>query len=147
VLTTVCGVHVAALILLLGSACDSRTAERAEARDLLAHLNAISDDHSLVERSAALAALQRMRLQVPEHVRARDACHAAHLGLLEAETLQTSARKALASGAQQPGGSLSASDALAITNDIDRSNRALADAKASLPICERATRALLTKAH
>ena len=143
----VSSLHVATLILCTSVACDSRSAERVEARDLLVHLNAVSDETSLVQRSAALAELQHLRLAVPEHVRARDACHAAHLGLLEAESLQASARKAMASSAPQPGGALSKAEAAAITNDIERSNKALATAKANLPVCERATRELLNKAH
>jgi hypothetical protein len=141
---------VASLILLaFGSSCDARAAERSEARDLLKHLNAISDERSLVERSAAIERLRHLPLRVPAHARARDACQSAQLGLLEAETAQANARKSLAAAStkQQPGGTLSAQDAQTISADIERSNRALAEAKNRFPACERATRELLTKAH
>ncbi|HEX4352960.1 MAG TPA: hypothetical protein VHZ95_08605 [Polyangiales bacterium] len=127
-------------------ACDSKVEERAEARDLLLHLNAVADDRSLTERSSALAELRRLRLHVPEHIRTRDTCHAAHLGLLEAETLQASARHGLAKGERQ-GGTLSQSDAQAINDDIARSNRALAEAKSQFPACEKATQSLVAKSH
>jgi hypothetical protein len=138
------------ILVAFGSGCDARAAERSEARSLLKHLNAISDEHSLSERSAALERLRRLQLRVPAHARARDACQSAQLGLLEAETAQATARKSLAaaSAKQQPGGgALSAQDAQVISADIERSNRALAQAKARFPACERATRELLTKAH
>jgi hypothetical protein len=138
--------HVAMLILLPVVACNAQSEERAEARDLLQRLNAVDDQHSLAERSAALDSLQRLRLVSADHVRTRDACHAAHLGLLRAETLQATARQALAKGSE-PGGALSAHEATAITDDIAASNKALADAKARFPACESATRDLLNKAH
>jgi hypothetical protein len=141
---------VATLILLaVGSGCDARAAERSEARELLKRLNAISDEHSLSQRSAAIERLRQLPLRVPAHTRARDACQSAQLGLLEAETAQATARKSLAaaSAKQQPGGALSAQDTQLISADIERSNHALAQAKAGFPACERATRELLTEAH
>jgi hypothetical protein len=143
------GSSLAAIALAISAstfACDSKSEERAEARELLQHLNAVADDRSLSERSSALAELRGLRLRVPEHIRTRDTCHAAHLGLLEAETLQTSARQGLAKGERQ-GGSLSQDDARAINDDIARSNRALAEAKARFPACERATQSLVAQAH
>jgi hypothetical protein len=143
--------RVASLILLaLNLRCDdARAAERAEARKLLSQLTALSDEHSLRERSLALERLQALPLRVPANLRAREACRSAQLGLLEAETTQATARKSLseASAKQQPGGTLSQEQARAISADIERSNRALADAKARFPACEKATRELLTRAH
>jgi len=143
--------YVASLILLgFGLGCDdARAAERSEARTLLAHLNALSDEHSLLGRSAALERLRKLPLRVAAHRVAREACRSAQLGLLEAETAQATARKALseASPQQQPGGKLSQEQASAIGAEIERSNRALDEAKARFPGCERATRELLAKAH
>jgi hypothetical protein len=143
--------RVASLILLAFNArCDdAKAAERSEARTLLSQLTALSDEHSLRERSDALERLQRLPLRVPAHLKAREACRSAQLGLLEAETAQATARKTLseASAQQQPGGTLSPNQAQAIAADIERSNRALAEAKARFPACEKATRELLTKAH
>ena len=128
--------------------CDSQAQERAEARDLLAKLNAISDESSLSERHSALDALAKLRLRAPAHIAMRDACRAAHQELLEAETAQVSARKALAAVSRDPsGGTLSPSQARAIAADIEQSNRALAEAKGRFPTCERAMRELTTKAH
>lgn len=129
-------------------ACDSEAQERSEARELLAKLSAVSDESSLRERHAALEALGKLRLSVPSHVAMRDACRAAHQGLLEAESAQISARKALAAASSDPaGGKLSPAQANAIAADIEQSNRALAEAKGRFPTCERAIRELTTKAH
>jgi hypothetical protein len=129
--------------------CDTQAQERAEARELLAQLTAASEESSLSERSAALAALGKLRLRTPALIAMRDACRAAHQGLLEAETAQASARKALAeAGANQGAGTrLSPSQADAIHVDIERSNRSLSEAKSRFPTCERAMRELTTKAH
>jgi hypothetical protein len=148
--------HCVASLILLGCALacafgcnDARETERAEARTLLAHLNALNDRHSLQQQKAALDTLQRLALHVASHVRARDACQRAHEGLLEAETAQASARLAwrAASAGPATNSAISPQTAQAIGADIARSNSALADAKARFPACERATRELLTRAR
>lgn len=147
----------AAVILLCSAAilgaCDSQAQERGEARELLAKLNTISDERSLRERHAALDELSKLRLKTPALIAMRDACHAAHQGLLEAETAQTSARKALAAASASAsaktgdGTQLSQAQASTIAAEIEHSNRALAEARGRFPSCERAMRDLTTRAH
>jgi hypothetical protein len=123
--------------------CEQRANTRTEARALMTSLNAVTDQGgSLVERNAALERLDQLQLQVPAHVQTRDVCRAAHRGLLEAETAQAEARRALAST-----GALQRAEAAVIAADIERSNRALTVAKQRFPQCERAMRQLLTSAH
>jgi hypothetical protein len=134
--------------LLVLAGCDSQADARSEARLLLTQLNAVSDERSLLERATALDALTRLPLKVPAHVHARDACRDAHRALLDAETSQASARKALSEAtAGQPGSALSQQSGQAIAAEIDRSNRGLAQAKLQFPACERAMRALVNEAH
>jgi hypothetical protein len=124
------------------SGCDSRREERAEARTLMTSLNAVSDEGSLVRRSAALERLGRLPLRVEAHVQTRDVCRTAHLALLEAEAAQAEARRALAAGR-----TLDPKESTEIAADLERSNRALSTAKQRFPQCEIAMRELLRTAH
>jgi hypothetical protein len=135
------------LFLLVAAAttagCDRHGEERAEARELMTSINAVSDEGSLSRRSAALDRLGRLPLRVESHVQTRDVCRTAHLALLEAETAQTQARRALATSDK----SLDARQTTVIAADIERSNRALATARQRFPQCETAMRELLRTAH
>jgi hypothetical protein len=139
------GVTVVAMPLLAAftASCELQGNHRAEARALITSLNAVSDQQgSLVERNAALDRLDQLPLQEPTHVQTRDVCRAAHRGLLEAETAQAEARRALSTT-----GTLQTGEAAVIAADIERSNRALGVAKQRFPECEQAMRQLLRVAH
>lgn len=122
--------------------CGQRADERAEARQLITSLNAISDEGSLAKRSAALQQLEVLPLHTPSHVQTRDVCRAAHLALLEAEAAQVEARRALAASGTSEG-----RQTQVIAADIERSNRAIKTAKQRFPECEQAMRKLLRAAH
>jgi hypothetical protein len=126
----------------LSMGCDTQGGTRAEARELMTSLNAVSDQGSMSDRSAAIERLDRLPLHVPAHLETRKVCRAAHLGLLEAESAQAEARRALATGS-----ALERAQAAVIAEDIARSNRALAIAKQRFPECENAMRQLLRTAH
>jgi hypothetical protein len=129
------------------SACGQNGDTRSEARVLIRSLNDVSDRGSFQERSAAIDRLGQLQLRVAEHVQTREVCRAAHVGLLEAETAQAEARKALSEASTQEAGTLAAQQASAVAADIERSNRALATAKQRFPECERALRKLIAEAH
>jgi hypothetical protein len=146
------------VVLGLGIACGcgERHDARAEADALMTSLNAVSDNGSFVERSAALEHLDQLVLHFPTHAQVRDLCGAAHKGLLEAEVAQAEARRALSSvshaaadeagnGEAQP--ALEQVQAERIAADIERSNKALAMAKERFPECETAMRNLLREAR
>jgi len=134
------------LTLLLSAAgasgCSERADERAEARKLITSLNAVSDEGSLAKRSVALQQLEGMPLHAPANVQTREVCRAAHLALLEAETAQAEARRALAASATS-----ASRQTEVIAADIERSNRAIKTAKQRFPECEQALRKLLRAAH
>ena len=130
------------------AACSGQSDARAEARELMTSLNAVSDEGSLTQRSAAIARLDRLELRAPQHVQARKVCREAHQGLLEAESAQAEARRALAAASSDATqGSLQHTQAEAIASGIERSNRALATAKQRFPECERLLKTLLKEAH
>lgn len=136
------------LIGVVASGCGERPNARAEADALMTSLNAVSDEGSFVERSAALQRLNQLPLHFAAHAQTRDVCGSAHKGLLEAEIAQAEARRALTSaseGSAQP--TLAKVQAESIAADIERSNRALAVAKERFPECERAMRGLLREAR
>lgn len=137
------------LIAALTPACHTEADARAEARELLERLHKLAGDGTLTERKAALDALHALPLHDTEHGRARDVCHAAHLKLLEAETAQLAARKSLDEAAEgaKPGSGLSPERGQAIAAELERSNAALAAAKAGFPECEQATLALIREAR
>ena len=139
----------AASVALCGLLCCSGQGDaRTEARELMTSLNAVSDEGSLTQRSAAIARLDRLELHAPQHVQTRKVCREAHQGLLEAETAQAEARRALASASgAAPQAALAHAQADTIASEIERSNRALATAKQRFPECERALRTLLKEAH
>lgn len=130
------------------AACGGEAEARAEARELMTSLNAVSDEGSLSQRTAAIARLDQLELHRPAHVQTRKVCREAHQGLLDAETAQAEARRTLAavSGAV-PQPALEHTQANAIAAEIERSNRALATAKQRFPECEKAMRSLLQEAH
>jgi len=139
-------------VLCLGTyglaACGSQGEARAEARELITSLNAVSDEGSLSQRNAALARLDRLELHAPAHVQTRKVCREAHQGLLEAESAQAEARRTLAAASGSvPQPALDSAQADAIAAGIERSNRALATAKQRFPECEQAMRSLLKEAH
>jgi hypothetical protein len=140
----------AGLLFLLGiitGACNQQSDTRAEARELLRSLNDVSDRGSFQERTAALDRLTKMRLRVADHVQTREVCRSAHQGLLDAETAQAEARKALSDASARDAGLLGSKQATTIAADIERSNKALATAKQRFPECERAMRKLIAEAH
>jgi hypothetical protein len=131
-----------ALLAVLSMGCDGEAETRAEARSLLEKLQSLSGEGTLSQRKAALDALKDLELRFPEHAKARDVCHAAHLQLLQAETAQLDARKALdeAARAQETGGApLSPERGRAIAADLQKSNDALAASKTAFPKCEKVT--------
>lgn len=139
---------------LLGAAlfccfsCTGRSAEREEARQLLALLLRLSDEHTLASRQRLLDDLARMPLRVPAHARARDDCQKAHAELLRGETEQASAKQALQSGQTgTPQGPLPAERAHHISELIARSNEALANSSKLFPVCESAMAKLVTEAR
>jgi hypothetical protein len=141
--------RVAALLALTCAlACGERADARDEARALMTSLNAVSDEGSFTQRSAALSRLSQLELHFAPHVQTREVCSAAHKGLLEAEVAQAQARRALSevsqNGAAQP---LAQNQAETIAADIERSNKALATAKDRFPECERAMRSLVREAR
>jgi hypothetical protein len=129
------------------AACDRTGDARSEARVLVTHLNAVSDQGSLVERNAAIERLNKLRLQVEEHAQTREVCRTAHLGLLEAEAAQAEARKALNEAMARDSTALATAQSASIAANIERSNRALATAKLRFPECEKAMRKLVSEAH
>ena len=146
------GACVASLILLTAAAAgcsDPREAERSEARTLLTYLTALSDQHSLQEQHTALDRLHHLPLKLAQHQKARAVCEQAHRELLDAEAAQASAQKALKEAGKRdtPDAPLSAQQAQRISADIERSNRALSEARTRFPACEQATRQLLTRAR
>jgi hypothetical protein len=128
--------------LAVATGCNGEAESRAEAKDLLQQLRTLSGDGTLTQRQSALDALKQLPLREPSHVQARDLCHAAHLQLLQAETSQVSARKALEDVTKAGGGSLSPERGAAIAAELQRSNDALAEAKRAFPKCEQVTIAL-----
>jgi hypothetical protein len=140
----------AGLLLALGivsGACNQKADAHGEARELLRSLNDVSDRGSFQERSAAIDRLAKLPLRVADHVQTRAVCRAAHQGLLEAETAQAEARKALSEASGRDAGLLGSQQATAVAVDIARSNKALATAKQRFPECERAMRKLIVEAH
>jgi hypothetical protein len=138
-----------AVLGLVGTmGCWERVDARAEANALMTSLNAVSDEGSFVERSAALQRLNQLPLHFAAHAQTRDVCGAAHKGLLEAEIAQAEARRALTSaGEGTPQPMLEKVQAEGIAADIERSNRSLALAKERFPECEKAMRGLLREAR
>lgn len=137
------------LLLLLASAgCNGESAAKTEAHDLLQRIQAIEDDTSLEARKKALDALVLLRLESSDNRKARDACHAAHAGLLAAETEQAIAKKALDEAQKGPSGApLSAQSGKLVADAIERSNRALAAAQKHFPSCETAMQGLIARAR
>ncbi len=139
------------LFLLLAAAggCGADKAkEQAEARDLLTRLNAIEDDTSLATRKKALDALELLPLSSPANRAAREACHAAHVGLLKAETEQAVAKQTLDDADKGPvAARLPAGDAQGVSEAIARSNAALEEAQKHFPACEQAMQALIARAR
>jgi len=136
--------------------CGEQHNARVEAEALMTSLNAVSDDGSFVERSAALERLGQLQLHFPTHAQTRELCSAAHKGLLEAEIAQAEARRALSSAnpdsAAQAGSAdakpmLEQAQAESIAADIERSNQALATAKERFPQCEAAMRNLVRESR
>jgi metal-responsive CopG/Arc/MetJ family transcriptional regulator len=132
---------------LIAVGCGQQADTRAEARQLLRSLNDVSDRGTFQERSSAIDRLTKMSLHTSEHVQTRDVCRAAHQGLLEAETAQAEARKALSEANTRDAGLIGSQQASAVAADIERSNKALATAKQRFPECERAMRKLIAEAH
>jgi hypothetical protein len=132
----------------MAAGCGEQHDARAEADALMTSINAITEDGSFVERSAALERLNQLQLHFAPHAQARDVCGVAHKELLEAEIAQTEARRALShAGERDSQPTLEPSQAEAIAADIERSNRALSSAKARFPECEAALRGLLREAR
>jgi hypothetical protein len=137
-------------VLSAAGSCGEQNSARDEANALMTSLNAVSDEGTFVDRSAALERLNRLALHFAPHIQTRDVCSAAHKGLLEAEIAQAEARRALASieGSDQPNPpKLEAVQAESIAADIERSNRALATAKERFPQCEKSMQGLLREAR
>ncbi len=137
-------------VLAAASSCGEQASARAEADALMTSLNAVSDETSFVDRSAALERLNQLALHFAPHIQTREVCSAAHKGLLEAEIAQTEARRALASVSEtgQPNPpKLEKVQAESIAADIERSTKALATAKERFPECEKALRGLLREAR
>lgn len=137
--------------LAAASGCGDQANARDEANALMTSLNAVSDEGTFVERSAALERLNQLSLHFAPHIETREVCSAAHKGLLEAEIAQAEARRALA-GVSEPSAAanppkLEKVQADSIAADIERSNRALATAKERFPECEKALRGLLREAR
>jgi hypothetical protein len=132
--------------LTAASSCGEQASARAEADALMTSLNAVSDESSFVDRSAALERLNQLALHFAPHRQTREVCSAAHKGLLEAEIAQTEARRALAS-VSEAGPKLEKVQAESIAADIERSTRALATAKERFPECEKAMRGLIREAR
>lgn len=130
-----------------GTACDRAADARSEARVLVTHLNAVSDQGTLGARNAAIERLSKLPLHVEEHAQTREVCRTAHLGLLEAEAAQAEARKALNEAIARDSAALPTAQSASIAANIERSNRALATAKLRFPECEKAMRKLVTEAH
>ena len=121
--------------------CDREAETRAEAKQLLERLQALSGDGTLSQRQTTLDGLRTMELREPEHAHARDVCLGAHEQLLQAEAAQTAARKALddATKAQAGGSGIPPERGRAIAADLQRSNDALAASKRAFPQCEELT--------
>ncbi len=136
------------LALFLLCACDRNAADRDEARALLAAIHVVQDESSLAKRQRALDGLLGLPLLSESHKRTRELCHAAHLGLLRAETEQALARQAFeAESSGQAGAPIPPARAHAIAELIARSNEALEDAKKRFPGCESAMAGLVAQAH
>jgi hypothetical protein len=137
--------------LAAASGCGEKANARDEANALMTSINAVSDQGSFVERSAALERLNQLSLHFAPHIQTRDVCSAAHKGLLEAEIAQAEARRALARVSEGNGEAnlpkLEKAQAESIAADIERSNQALASAKVGFPKCEQALRGLLREAR
>jgi hypothetical protein len=137
--------------LVAASGCGEKANARDEANALMTSINAVADEGSFVERSAALERLNQLSLHFAPHIQTRDVCSAAHKGLLEAEIAQAEARRALASVGEGNGEAnlpkLEKAQAESIAADIERSNQALASAKVGFPKCEQALRGLLREAR
>jgi hypothetical protein len=144
-------VHVGWIALVVcavsSSACDRTADARSEARVLVTHLNAVSDQGSLRARNAAIERLDKLPLHIEEHAQTREVCRTAQLGLLEAEAAQAEARKALNEAMARDATALPTAQSASIAANIERSNRALATAKLRFPECEKAMRKLISEAH
>lgn len=139
-----------ALLLVCSSACNRESESRAEARGLLEKLNKLSANGTLTQRKQALDALDALDIREPQHVHARDVCRSAHGQLLQAETAQVSARKALeeATKDRAPGSPpISSERGLAIAAELKQSTAALTAAQLQFPNCEEATIALTREAR
>ena len=116
----------------------------AEARALLHHLQGRELEAPLAERQARIGRLEALSLHSDELEAVRDACARAHRRLLEAEVAQAEAKQGLVVAGDLPEGTPS-SGLEDLQRSLQRSEAALARAKAAFPDCRDRSRKLVRK--
>jgi len=133
---------VAWLILLLACGCRGGDSRSQQARALLERIAAMDLRAPLDQRARQIERLSGLPLADEQLVKVRDACSAAHAGLLAAEHEQQDVRSKLD---QVGDAGLSQTELSALGSALARAGARLRTAHAALPDCEDKTRELLAR--
>jgi hypothetical protein len=130
--------------VILLAACDCRAGDQRaqQARALLERIAAMDLRAPPDERARQVERLRALALADEALVKVRDACAAAHAGLLAAERDQQAVRDKLDSAGDA---GLPQAELSALRSAIARASARLRAAHAALPDCENKTRELLTR--
>ena len=131
---------VAWLILLLAGACRGEESRAQQARALLERIAAMDLRAPPDQRARQIEQLRALPLADAQLVRVRDACSAAHAGLLSAEREQEAVRRKLD---QVSDAGLEQAELAGLSAAIARAGERLRAAHTALPDCEQKTRELL----
>lgn len=131
------------ILLTLPFLVGCQDAKRQQGRTLLERVEAVDIKAPYSKREAALTALATLELTDNDLARIRALCLKAHQALLESETLQARARRALDSKASaEPKGTISAETSVIVAAASEQSNANLKIAMTTFPRCEREIRSL-----
>lgn len=126
---------LACALLVVVAGCGDR--KKAEARMVVDRVRAIDPYSAVAVRGKLVDGLAKLDVQAPDVRKVRDACVHAHRELLEAEGLQSDAKKALDQAqSAKTAGKLTDAQAERIAHTIKRSNEALVEASVLLPKCQ-----------
>ena len=130
------------VVWVAGCSGDGRVRE--EARAFLAVYESTDHRAPFEEREQKLRQLRALVVSNEEVRRTRDQCVQAHQTLIDAEKAHERAARSLdrAIAETGPGEPLAQGDTLSIKAEIERANRALADARERFSLCEDGARAL-----
>lgn len=130
-------------MLCLALGCDTSGGERREARRFLEVYTKLVDAEGSEVRRSQLQALRELPLSQEATGKARDLCVRAHAALLDAEAEQEAAAKLFDQALSGAGGApLSPEKIAPVQAGIDRSERALKEARVHSGECEDAARSL-----